>query len=237
MTNRIFVLLRTRDEERDIQRFCEKLPPENVYKIIVSDGYSTDRTVEIAKTFPHTRFYPFYETVNGKNGLWRQPEGRHLNFMVECAKEEGATDEDWLVLDDCDSYPTEAFVRDYRKIFDEADQKGMLGIGAYHLYLWMRDQYFPKANLPGDILYAWKVKCGVYWDNKVEWGVVPYSQPPKEKQLHVTNPYALIHDFTQTPEISEAKGQFYKNCGMMTDGTRPVYEIFGPAVDLEGWMK
>jgi hypothetical protein len=235
--NKIYMLLRTRDEERNIRRFCEKHPSENVDKIIVSDGLSEDKTVEIAQTFSNTCFHPFFEIVYGDHGLFRQPEGKHLCFMSDWAIKEGATAEDWLVLDDCDSYPTEAMVRDYRKIFEEADNRGMLGIGAYHLYLWGKDQYFPKANVPGQILYAWKVKCGVFWDKKVEWGVIPYNQPSIEKRYSINNPYALIHDFAPTQEIADKKWRFYVDCGRMTDGQRPVYELFGPAVPLESWMK
>lgn len=233
---KIFMMLRTRDEERNIARFCSKYPPENVDKILISDGYSVDKTLEIAKQFPNTHFRPFMEKVYGDNEIWRQPEGRHFNFISSWAYEEGVDDETWLGWADCDSYPTEPLVRDFRYLFEEADQQGKVGISIYYIYMWGKDQYFPRANLPGPILYFWKAKCHVTWDNAVEWGVVPYNQPPKERLFPLVNPYALMHDFTPTPEITEKKWKFYRDNGKMTDGIRPVYELFGPSVPLEDWM-
>ena len=76
------------------------------------------------------------------------------------------------------------------------------------------------------------------WDARTEWGVIPLNQPVRELWFHFTKPpYALMHNFTQTPEIAERKWKFYRDCGRMTDGQQPVYEIFGPAVPLESWMK
>lgn len=236
MRNKIFVMLRTRDEERNMKRFCTRYPPENVDKILISDGYSTDRTIEIAKKFPHTYFRPFMQKVYGDNGIFRQPEGKHFNFVNRWAREEGADDETWLIWDDCDSYPTEALVKDFRFLFDEADRLGMLGVKAYHIYMWGKKEYFPKANIPGQFIYAWKAKLGLYWEEKEEWGVTTHNCPSLDDCYSLTKPYALMHDFTPTKKVTKAKYNFYLKSNRMT-GVRPVYEMFGPSTSLEEWMK
>lgn len=235
MSNRIFVLLRTRDEEYHIGKFLESYPPENIEKILISDGLSTDKTVEIAQTYPKTYFKPFNEIVYGDKGIFRQHEAKHHNFLEQWALDEGAQPEDWIVADDTDSFPTKALIQHFTNIFNCADQQGKLGISAYHIYLWRQDQYFPNANRPGPIVYAWKVKCGVRWDENEAWGVVPINLPSMNQCYHLTNPYALIHNFTATPEITEKKYKFYKDCNRM-NGIKPIYELFGPAAPRESWM-
>lgn len=232
------MMLRTLNEEDNISMFCGRYPAENVDKILISDGGSTDKTLEIAHTFSNTVFRPFSEKVYGENGLWRNPEGRHFNFISKWAYEEGADAETWIGWSDCDAYPTEFLMKDFRKLFDEADRQGMLGISVYYIYMWLTDQYFPRANNPGPVLYFWKAKCHVEWDSATEWGVVPYHQPPVHSWFPLIKPpYALMHNFTRTPEIAERKWKFYRDNGKMTDGIRPVMELFGPAVPLESWMK
>jgi glycosyltransferase involved in cell wall biosynthesis len=236
MSNKIFVLLRTRNEERNIARFLQHYPPENIDKILISDGLSLDRTVEVAKTYPKTYFRPFNKVVYGDNGIYRQPEGSHFQFINNWAKEEGATDEDWLLWDDADSVPTEAMVKDFRKIFDDADQAGALAIYAFHIYIWKFDEYFPQMNLPGRIMYAWKVKAGVYWDEAETWGVIQKNAPAPNLHYNIQNPYALLHYFCQTEEIAQQKYEFYKNSNRMT-GIIPILQMAGPKIPLEAWMK
>ena len=236
MSNRIFVMLRTRNEESNIARFLSHYPPENADKILLSDGLSTDRTVEIAKTYPNTYFNPFSKVVYGKNGIYRQPEGEHFMYVNKWAREEGATDEDWLLWDDCDSVPTEAMVRDFRKIFDEADQQGKLAIFAFHIYIWGDKEYFPAMNLPGPICYAWKVKANVTWDESTQWGVIQRNIPAPHLRHNIRNPYALLHYFCPTEEIAQKKYEFYKKSEMMT-GIVPILEMGGPRMPLESWMK
>jgi hypothetical protein len=234
--SKIFVMLRTRNEERNIARFCQRYPPENADKILISDGYSTDRTIEIAKTFSNTYFRPFMQIVQGDNGIWRQPEGKHFNFINKWAKEEGAGDEDWVLWDDCDAYPTEAMVKDFRKIFADAEAKGKTCITAFHIYMWGSNEYFPAMNLPGPFIYAWKVKCGMYWDEAESWGVIQRNVPPLESRYNIFEPYALLHDFCPTEEIAQQKYEFYKKSNRMT-GIVPILQMGGPHVPLLDWMK
>jgi hypothetical protein len=234
--SKIFVMLRTRNEERNIARFCSRYPSENVDKILISDGYSTDRTIEIAKTFSNTYFKPFMQTVQGDNGIWRQPEGKHFMFVNRWAAEEGATDDDWVLWDDADAYPTEAMVRDFRKIFADAEQAHKTVITAFHIYMWGSKEYFPAMNLPGPIIYAWKYGTHITWDENEDWGVIQQNVPPMDQRFNIWEPYALLHDFCPTEEIAQAKYEFYKKSNRMT-GIVPILQMGGPHVPLLGWMK
>jgi hypothetical protein len=233
---KIFVLLRTRNEERNITRFCEHYPPKNVDKILISDGYSEDKTIDIAKTFSNTYFKPFMQVVHGENGIWRQPEGKHFRFINAWAREEGADEDTWCLWQDADSYPTEAMVKDFRKIFEQAEQANALAIEAFHIYMWGSKEYFPAMNLPGPFLYAWKYSCGLTWDENEDWGVIQQNVPPPNRRYRIWEPYALLHDFCPTEEIAEKKYRFYKDSNRMT-GIVPILQMGGPHVPLLEWMK
>jgi hypothetical protein len=233
---KIFVLARSRNEERNVRRFIEHYPPENVDKILLSDGYSTDRTIEIAKEYPHVYFKPFMKLVYGDNGISRQPEGEHFSFISDWAREEGADENTWVLWDDLDSYPTEAMVRDFRKIFETAEQQGKTAIFAFHVYMWGSKEYFPAMNLPGPICYAWKYGVNLTWDKAENWGVIQQNVPLPHMRYSIWEPYALMHDFTPTEEIAEKKYRFYKDSNRMT-GIVPILQLGGPHVPLLGWMK
>ena len=66
-------------------------------------------TIEIAEQFPNVKVRAFEEIIPLEDGYSRNPDWKHLNFLFEWAEEEGA---DWIVLDDCDTFPNYLLRRD-----------------------------------------------------------------------------------------------------------------------------
>ena len=87
---KIVATCRTLNEEKNIERFC--MSYTWVDKVLIADGGSTDRTKEIANLFYNVEVRDFSERVE-RNGVWRNPHGKHINFLIDWAKEEGA----WIV--------------------------------------------------------------------------------------------------------------------------------------------
>ncbi|MGV7228460.1 MAG: TIGR04283 family arsenosugar biosynthesis glycosyltransferase [Nitrospirales bacterium] len=64
----IAVIIPVFNEESGLSSLLKKLLPLGFEEIILVDGNSQDRTVEIAKTFLETPSLPHYKTISGSNG-------------------------------------------------------------------------------------------------------------------------------------------------------------------------
>jgi len=220
---KIVSLVRTLNEERNIARFCMSYSWAD--KILVADGGSTDRTIEIAKTFPNVKVRPFHEYVWGDNSTWRNPEGKHINFLIDWAKEEKC---DWMTLEDCDCFPTKELQRDARMLFDAAKQSC---IKLQRVYLYGKDLWFSKNKT--NINWAWKPETGIIVDETDPWGIVTLNVP--ETGFTLYPPYAVLHDFAPAPEVEQAKLDLYNKSGKM--GKVPsLIEVFGELSPREDWM-
>jgi glycosyltransferase involved in cell wall biosynthesis len=151
MTN-IVVLVRTRDEEERIGKFCEAYKDADT--IIVSDGGSLDKTVEIASQHSNVILRPFNERVQLKNGYWRNNDAAHANFLVQQSKE---FNPDWCIYDDCDCRPNFALRQNYRSIMEKTNNNIIMAV---RIYFWGTEEWFPLMSSPGGqlepSLYAWK---------------------------------------------------------------------------------
>ena len=83
---RIIVCIRTFNEEENIEKCCQAYPFAD--KILIADGGSTDGTVKIAKSFPNVKVRTYDVKVKCGGGIWRNPDGPHINFLLEWADEE-----------------------------------------------------------------------------------------------------------------------------------------------------
>ncbi len=82
---KIYTILRTRNEAKNIERFIHCYINAGVDKILIADGGSTDGTVALARGFYKVEVRDFPERVQGRNGLWRNPEGRHIQYLQDWA--------------------------------------------------------------------------------------------------------------------------------------------------------
>jgi len=223
---KIVSLVRTRNEERNIARFCRAHSWAD--KILVADGGSSDDTVAIARTFPNVEVRLFLELVEGENLTFRNPEGKHINFLINWAKTDGC---DWMTLDDCDSFPTRKLQELGKDLFVEASRMDYSCIKLQRVYLYGKDKWFSK-NIT-NINWAWKPSLNIFVDEDDPWGIVTKNMPEIGYTLYP--PLAMLHDFSPTPEIGKSKIDFYNKSNKM--GKLPsLVEIFGELSDREDWM-
>lgn len=221
---KIYVLLRTRNEEENVERFCRAYSWAD--KILLADGGSSDRTVELASKFPNVsiRHYPVFMEM--RNGHVRTPHGSHLNFLIDWAFiEEGA---DWVIQDDCDCFPNYKVKEDVRQIM-ETTNKDYIYITRF--YLWKNEGHFPALATPtGDYtpgLWAWRRKYPRlrFRADKVSKDFSHQELvfiPPENEILRLFPPYALLHCPWQTDEMVGRKLKFYRESGQIEDMKHPL---------------
>lgn len=149
---KIVCIARTLNEERYIGPFCKAYGFCDL--ILIADGGSDDRTVDIARTFANVKIRRFEGRVNLPDGSFMNPEPAHVNFLLDWAEQEHAPD--WLVMDGVDCWPNHHLQRAARSLLEQAVQQDKDAALAYRLYLWGENEYLPKINEPGPALWAWR---------------------------------------------------------------------------------
>jgi glycosyltransferase involved in cell wall biosynthesis len=228
---KITVCIRARNEEKIIARCMKAYSWADT--ILVADGGSTDNTKGIAAMFPNVEIRDFTERVYGENDIWRNPEGRHLNFLYDWAREIGS---DWIITDECDSLPTHAFQLEARNIFQKALDEDKQGALIHRVYLWADDFYFPSLSESiKKWTFAWRGSCAMHARNSEEWGVIWDDIPPESQCVYIQPPMALLHNFCPDLETVERKLAFYQKNGMMDFVSHPL-DMGSPLAPTLDWM-
>ena len=203
---KIVVAVRCYNEEKNIERFMRCY--DFADQIVVSDGGSTDNSIEILKRYPKVKVLNFdhYEMIHGFR--WN-PDAPHMNFVMEYAKE---LNPDWLILDDMDDVPNIYLQREARRLLEDSPEPQ---VNAFRLYMWGEDQYFPYMNRDFDMdyvsLWAWKPgEVGIWADPAIRHGTVLglYDTPHK---LNI--PYCLLHR-SWHPDTVQQKIDRYNKVGL-----------------------
>lgn len=230
---KIVAVVRTLNEEAVIGKFLTAYQ-SIADEIIVADGGSTDRTVSIAKSYPKTSVFGFYERKHLGDGYWENPAAAHFNFLLDIATSRGA---DWVLHDDCDCVPNSRhLLTNARDILTNTDK---LAVYATRIYLW-GDRHFPRMAQP--------IKRGEWTPSAWGWNIakrpirfldVPesnsYAWEPMETQDDILNlmpPYCLLHDYMYR---REEKVKFFRDSGRQANAQHPLesgYEL----VPREEWM-
>lgn len=205
---KIVVLVRTLNEERNIEKFCQRY--SFCDEIIISDGGSTDRTVEIAKTFDNVTVHDFHIRIPFPNGEgYYTHEGKQINGLIRNAVERGA---DWVIYEDCDCYPNFQLGDSAREILDNDD---VWKVMAYRLYIYKRRYYFPDLNKPGQGLWAWRPdKVKVVCDETKDRHRDMAQDEVPDHTLWVNEPLVLLHNYAQDDEHIKEKLEFYRKLGI-----------------------
>ena len=230
---RVIVVVRTRDESRNIERFCMNYQWAD--QILVADGGSLDNTVEIAQSMPKTQVKLFNVRKPMENGLWRNPEGAHLNFLTRWAESEEA---DWIILDDCDCFPNHKLKQDARKLLEGTR---LDFVYAVRLYLWKGNTHFPNMARPGEghdkweaSLWAWRANLGIrFEDTAMAYTWEPKTDNPEER-LDLMPPYCLLHTSWQDENDLRKKLNFYHKSGQIPDIKYPL-DYAGSIEPLPEW--
>ena len=232
---KLIVTVRTRNERDNIAKFCSSYYFAD--KILVADGGSTDNTVSIAQTFDNVVVRKFDERVELENGYWKNHAGKHCNFLLNWAKEEGA---DWTIFDDCDCIPNFVLRRNLLSVLLKADSENKNMLYATRLYLYGGYQYFPSLSqnklgvwTPG--LYGWSKESGLVFDE--ENAITQSWQSDLAQDIHtVYPPMVLLHCAWPDEEVVNKKLDFYRNSGQSPDMLHPT-EFGGTLEKLPKWVR
>lgn len=229
---KISVITRTLNEEYHIRRHCTSYTWAS--HILIADGGSTDRTVEIARDFINVKVAPFSSKKQMDKGLWRNPEAEHINFLIEWAED---LKSDWIVFADCDEYPNYELTNSCRRILELLDNDFVRVVRAYVYleHLWFKNlSYFGGDWQPS--LYAWRASKklrAVNSDMAFEFPGVPSG---KDKYFDILPPLCVVHNAWPTQELLERKLSFYRESGQIPGMKHPV-EFGGPLELLPDWMQ
>jgi glycosyltransferase involved in cell wall biosynthesis len=237
----ITVLVRARDEELRIARFCESY--KDATRILVADGGSVDRTKEIASRYSNVivRDYPGRQLM--QDGSFRNNDSDHINWLIDWSKE---YHNDFLILDDCDCFPNCELQRDYREILSKVEEDYVM---VTRIYFWGVDQHFPHMAKPGADHTKWEPSL---WAWKGSQNFRTNNVPPaftfqidgkdifdirKEATIHdLFPPYALLHMSWDDSDRVNMKVKNYRESGLIPTMAHPI-SFAGPLAPLEWWMK
>lgn len=228
---KIITIVRVRDEAKNIGRFIESYLKAGVDEIIVSDGGSEDNTVEIAKKYPKTKVLHYNVRVPMQNGLWRNPNGAHWNFLIDHAISDGA---DWILHEDADSFPTKDMQTAVRSRLEEATKNNIKVAMAYRIYMWGEKQYFPDLNIPGQGLWAFTADSRVRFSDH-PWNTELLEIDVLKNVYNFEKPEALLHCFCPDIETTEKKMKFYRDSGEIPGYQHPLKSC-GKLANIEPWM-
>jgi hypothetical protein len=222
------VVCRTRNEARNIARFCQAHAWADA--VLIADGLSEDNTLDIARNYSNVKVSVFREKVwNEDKTQWRNPHGKHINFMIDWALEEKA---DWIIFDDADCVPTLDLQRDIRGLLEGTDKRVVL---LYRLYVWSHDQYFPDLNKAGQSLWGWHKEIGIRaLDNDWSHDIEHCWQP--EQELKLEHPHSCLHYFSPDEATVERKLNFYRESGEIKGALHPLRGC-GSLAQLPEWAK
>ena len=239
---KIVAIVRTYNETKHIEKFC--MSYQNIADVIlVADGGSEDNTVSLASLMPKTKVRKYEERVMLENGYTRNPDWKHINFLIEWAEEEQA---DWVIFDDCDVRPNYKLKEDARKMIEEAEHPILR---APYIFMWGTELHFPALSL----LSSPTIYEPALWGWKLSVGLRAIGDPPhyiftepkdRTKQVFFDRiptttfyaPYARLHFAWENDENTDAHVEYYQKSGLIP-GMRHPRDFGGAPALLLDWMK
>lgn len=236
---KIIVLVRTLNEEHRIAQFCKSY--EGADMILVADGGSEDRTVEIASEFPNVYLSYYDKRVELEKGYWRNNDSDHTNFLISLSKE---FDPDWVIFDDCDCRPNYLLKGQYRQILESTKANVVMAV---RVFLWGKHNYLPGLSSPlGEpkgqaSLWAWRGKLDLWTvDVPPAFTFRIGNKHIKDfrtdmKTLELLYPYCLLHYSWDDPVRVEKKVKYYRESGFIPGQLHPL-DYGSPVKPLEEFM-
>lgn len=235
---KIIATVRTLNEEKNIEKFCKSYS-EFADLILVADGGSTDNTKSIASQFPKVKVRDYLVKVPCQNGILRNPDGPHIQFLIDWAIEEGG---DWIVHQDCDQRPNKYLKEDIREIMEKTGKDFLQFI---QVFLWGKDQWFPEMSKLGDRwmcgLWAWRLSAGIKIVDKMPHyefsfdGINSIDINKLGREQNFEKPYCYMHYGWETPELTMQHIDYYRKSGLIPNMAHPL-QFGGHLETLENWM-
>lgn len=239
----IVVAVRCYNEARHIPRFLNGYSFAN--KIVISDGGSTDGSIEIIKAHPlyedkiQLLSFTEQETIYGQT--WN-PDTTHMQFVIDAAKELNPA---WLLFDDMDCHPNSFLRNDARSILENCKD---VQINAFRLYMWGETgDFFPKMNnakkKKGSVndydfdpayvsLWGWRPEhIDIRIDQNIRHGTIVGAIDGHHKILP---PYSLLH-YSWYPDTIQEKVNRYNVLGLPMSHPLEHPDVFGRPEPLPEW--
>jgi len=233
---KIVATVRTLNESKHIEQYCEAY--QFADEILIADGGSTDNTIELALKYPKVQIRDYPVTVTLKDGTLRNPDGPHVQFLVDWATEIGG---DWIVHQDCDQRPNMFLKQDVRELLSGMDKDFFQ---VTQIFLWGKDRYFHDLSFMGGKwaqgLWAWKLSSGLKIIDKMPHymfsldGKEPIDINKTGREFNLQPPYCFLHCGWSTEEETWEHVNYYRRTGLI----EMVYPtgFAGTPVPLESWM-
>lgn len=236
---KIAALIRTLNEEANIIQCC------NAYQfadmILIADGGSIDNTIEIALAMPKTYIRNFDVRVECQNGIWRNPDAEHLNFLYDWAHEKGA---DWIISQDCDQRPNIYLQQNARKIMEETNKDFLMGI---QFFLWKEIEYFPLLTNGGGTkwmhgLWAWRANTNIraidkmpHYEFSLDGGKTSIDLSTTDRHQNIDLPNCYLHHGWNSDEKVNFMIEYYRKSGLIPEQAHPL-DFGGETKPIEEWM-
>jgi len=213
---KIIVAVRCYNESKNVERLVRGY--DFADEILVSDGGSSDDSVEKLSKYPKVRIIHFSQ-FEEKEGLRWNPDNPHINFLLDEAKR---SDPDIIIYDDFDNVPNYLLRDNARDILEKCDKPQ---VNAFRLYMWGDTSYFPYMNRDFDPAYRslWAWKPNIRADETLRHGSIIGTTP--QDFLPIELPMCLLHK-SWHPDTVDAKISKYKLFGI--DMGHPLTEYGNP---------
>lgn len=218
----------TLNEERNIERYCE-VYSRFADSIVICDGGSTDRTVELAEDFTKVRVVHFEEQMEFDGIPWN-PKGIQHNFAYAAAMEDGP---DWIITDECDSIPTLTLQKGIRS---EMKHSVLDVVGAKRLYVLGQNRFFPDLSLLGYFGWAHRPdKVDASYGGDLMRGLRRLSFPAPYTWHDLSPPRALLHYGWPDEETVIFKTKRYRATGGLSPQGHAIPSDAGTPAPLPEW--
>lgn len=199
--------------------------------IVIADGGSTDRSKDIATADQRVIWSDFKDRVQGKNGGWRNPEGRHMNFLIDACE---SLNPDWLWITEVDAIPNLNLQRDAISILSEMDarKEGLLSTWLCYVSPGSKEHYPDLMQGPG--FTAWKPGAGRAEDN-IDYEGQGNLHINTTVSYNLSQEFSRIHLTFESEELIARKSVFYQDVHGWSLAHPDVR--CGPRAPLPEWAK
>jgi hypothetical protein len=237
--SRIIACVRTFNEAERIAKFCQAF--QFCDAILVADGISEDNTFKIAMDQPKTKVREYPVKIKLKNGMYRNPDGGHLNFLWDWAREEGA---DWIISQDCDQRPNKFLKEQARQIMENTTKNFILPV---QIFLWKKTEYFPHLSKHGGYgdwmhgIWAHRTNINLKVIDKMphyeftldgKTSIDPIKMNDYEQ---VDPPCCYLHNGWETEEMTIKMVKYYRETGLIPLQNYPLH-FGGKPEPILDWM-
>ncbi len=246
---KIIALIRTLNEADKIDACCQAY--QFCDEILIADGGSTDGTIELALKYQKVMVRNYENKVQLNSGIWRNPDGPHLNFLYDWGRERGA---DWLISQDCDQRPNYYLKQNARSIMETTTKDFIMPV---QIFLWGNALWFPNLSRSEQVkdhgrkvddkwlhgIWAHRASINLKVIDKMPHyefsldGTTSIRPPDETGNAEIVDPpNCYIHFGWETLEETDAMIDYYKKSGLISEMSHPL-KFGGPVYELKEWMK